>query len=412
MLKQTSLPTPVPLRYDTIYYVESLNNEALNNTMRQLQQAGQLFMNTDMLPFPIKLQYVSQKELDSDYLQAKLNATYDTEEVNEVVENMRECLSADKGGCLTARYMPSFTKGNVMKDDYAVCSYLNFDSIPIEDAFEKAKSFACYVAKNDFERLMGKSYYAYQQEKKYEQYSRSSSSGFGMMSFLVNLPEPKIVTRNLKQGISDLDDKIKRIAKTNGITPEELLATFLKEQQRKGKQKKVCPIFVKDDNIYIKISENDNKKVSFNRGYVAKALYIFFLQQIELVSHNINLPGLVSQVELENYKEVLLAIYRDISCDYSKSEKDTSSWWDKEVNTFLPAVSSINTFFKNEFDIEALKKTYQSSYLLEIRGKDSYGNSRYGLGLSQNNIDLGKYSVTNKKYLEMYKKIESKQIAK
>jgi|GEM_PF-1823195 len=411
----TALPAPVSLRYDTVYYVESPDNEELNNAMRKRQEAGPLFKDTEMLPFPIKLQYVSQKELDSDYLKAKFNGTYDVEEVDEVIENMRECLSADKGGSLTARCVPLFTTGNIMEDDYAVCYYQDFDSVRIEYAFENAKSFARYVAETDFKRLVGKSYAEYRREKEddwFDQYSGPSSSGFGMMGFQVrNLPEPRRVTRNKQYGVPELDKNIKQIAELNGITPEELVATYLNEKQRKGKLQKVCPIFVKGNDIYIKISEKENKKVSFGRGHVSKALYIFYLQQIELVWHNIDLPGLLSQVELEKYKEVLLSIYWDISGNYSKSEKDIISWWDKEVNTFLPAVTAINKFFRKEFDVETLEKEYNSSYLLEIKDKDSYGNSRYGITLGINDFDLGWYSVKNEHYLELYRKIELENFA-
>ena len=111
------------------------------------------------------------------------------------------------------------------------------------------------------------------------------------------------------------------------------MSTYLNEKQRKGKLGKVCPIFIKDNNIYLKISEKENKKVSFGRGNVSKVLYIFYLQQIELSGYNS--PRFVSQVELENYKEVLLSIYWDISGSGSKSEADIMSWWDKGVNTFV-----------------------------------------------------------------------------
>jgi len=405
--RNTSLPTAVPLRYDTVYYVESTDNEALNCEMRQLQQAGSLFHDKEMLPFPIKLQYVSQKELDGDYLRAQFDGTFDAEEVNDVVENMRECLSADKGGSLTARCVPSFSMYNVMEDDYAVCFYSDFDSISAEKAFEKAKSFARHVAEKDFERLMGKTYSDYQREKEYDQKYSPSSRGFEMMSFQVNLPEPRRVTRNMQRGFSELDEKLKRIAEISGISPEELVATYLNEKQRKGKLKKICPVYIKNNNIYIRISEKESKKVAFIRGRIPKAIYIFYLQQIELSGTYINLPKLVSQVELEKYKEVLITIYWEITGDYSKSENDIMTWWDKGVNTFSTAVVSINNFFNKEFDIEYLKNKYQNSYLLKIKGNDSYDNSSYSIDLSSKYIDLGKFSVRNEPYRSLYKKIES-----
>ena len=82
------------------------------------------------------------------------------------------------------------------------------------------------------------------------------------------------------------------------------------------------------------------------------------------------------------------------------------------MNTFLPAVTAINKFFKEEFDVETLKEEYNKSYLLEIKGKDSYGNSSYGIGLSQEYIDLGKFSVRNESYLRLYRKIESESFSR
>ena len=87
------------------------------------------------------------------------------------------------------------------------------------------------------------------------------------------------------------------------------------------------------------------------------------------------------------------------------------SWWDKESNTFTRSVSSINKFFNKEFDIEALQKNYRRSYLLEIKSSDSYGNSSYGISLGINDFDLGRYSVRNGHYLELYRKIESESFA-
>ena len=383
--------------------------------MRKLQDAGPLFRNSEMLPFPIKLQYVSQKELDGDYLRSQLDDKYDAEEVDDVIENMRECLSADKGGSLTARCMPTLTRNNVMEDDYAVCCYQDFDSVCIKYVSEEAESFARFVAEKDFERLMGKSYRAYQREKEddwFDQYSGPSSSGFGMMGFQVsNLPESRRVTRKKQYGILELDEKINQLAEIYGLTPDELMSTYLNEKQRKGKLKEVCPIYIKNDNIYLKISEKESKKVDFGRGNVPKSIYIFYLQQIELLLCNTNLPRYVSQLELEKYKDVLLLIYQDISGNFSKSEKDIMSWWDKEVNTFLPAVSAINKFFNKEFDIEALQKNYRRSYLLEIKDRDSYGNSSYGITLGVTDFDLGRYSVRKGHYLDLYRKIESESFA-
>ncbi|MBO4874112.1 MAG: hypothetical protein J5542_02210 [Bacteroidales bacterium] len=393
----------VPLRYDTVYYMESIDNEDLNHTMRQLKQAGPLFRNAEMLPFPIKLQYVSQKDLDSNYLRAQLNGTCDADDLNDTIDNLRQCFSADTGGSLIARCLPSFSYDDVMEDDSAVCSYPEFRSTSPEDAVENAKSFARFVAEENFERLSGESYYTFQQAKEDAKYPRRSYGGGYGMGFIVRLPDPKKITDDMQRRASELDDIIKELTENDDDFADELLSVFLMRRQGKGKYKKVYPVVVERDRIYIKISEEKRKHVVFRRAGIAKTLYIFFLRQIEKANKNHSEPIYISKAELVDYKKELISIYERISRWATKDNNDErdieniiESLYDKTKsnnNEFNNALSSIRDFFKNEFDVNAIKEQINKCYTVEKMGKDKFGNDAYGINLDPEDFDLGMFSI-------------------
>ncbi|MBO7481150.1 MAG: hypothetical protein J6T63_03470 [Bacteroidales bacterium] len=396
----TSFPVVVPLCYDTVYYVESIDNEALNATMRQLQQAGPLFSNAEVLPFPIKLQYLTQKELDGDYLRSQLSGKYDAEEVNEVIENMRACLYADKGSTLSARCLPSFTYYDVMEQDFAVCSCPDFGLLSAHEALENAKSFARFVAEENFQRLTNESYSTYQRLKEDAQYPRRSSyGGSGTMGFIVNLPDPKNITRDMQRRISELDATIKQLT-GNDASADELLSAYFMKKLNEGKMKEMYPILIKSDNIFLKISEKENKKVVFDRYGVAKTLYIFFLRLIEYATTNQIDPIYVSRAGLIKYKKDLISIYERISRwssrdDNSKEDIEyiIDSLCDKNDREFANILSSIRRFFKREFDVDTLEKQFDKCYSIEVMGRDKYNSDVYGIKLTKDDFDLGRYSI-------------------
>ena len=392
----------VPLRYDTVYYVESIDNEDLNHTMRQLQQTGPLFYDSEMMSFPMKLQYVSQKDLDSDYLLAQLNGTCDADDLNDTIDNLRQCFSADSGGTLVARCLPAFSYDDVMEDDSAVCSYPEVRSTSPEDAVENAKLFARFVAEENFERLSGESYCTFQQAKEDAKYPRRSSGGYGM-GFIVRLPDPKKITDDMQRRVSELDDIIKKLTENDDNFADELLSVFLKQRQGEGKPKKVYPVVVERDKIYIKISEKKRKHVVFRRAGIAKTLYIFFLRQIEKANKNHSEPIYVSKTGLADYKEELISIYERMSRwathgnpDDIDIENIIESLYDKTKsnhNEFNNSLSSIRYFFNNEFDVDAIKEHFNKCYTVEKMGKDKFGNDTYGINLAPEDFELGMYSI-------------------
>ncbi len=69
-MSPTSLSFPVPLAFDTVYFVDSPDNESLNQAMRQIEQSHRLlFDNADVQPFPFKLLCLTREELAAAYHQ-------------------------------------------------------------------------------------------------------------------------------------------------------------------------------------------------------------------------------------------------------------------------------------------------------------------------------------------------------
>lgn len=157
-----SLPVAVPLCYDTIYYVESPDNESLNQAMRRIAQSGEpLYADAQLQPFPFKLQSLTRAELEPEHLRTALPGTFDPELVDETINNLRLSLAADTGGILTARCLPKFSYGDVREDDRTVCTFEEFSTIRPEDAEKKVKDFARSVAIENFERVSGASFYSF-----------------------------------------------------------------------------------------------------------------------------------------------------------------------------------------------------------------------------------------------------------
>ena len=207
----------------------------------------------------------------------------------------------------------------------------------------------------------------------------------------------------MQRRVSELDDIIKKLAENDDDFADELLSVFLMKRQGEGKYKKVYPIVVERDKIYIKISEKKRKHVVFRRAGIAKTLYIFFLRQIEKANKNHSEPIYVSKVGLADYKEELISIYERMSRWATRGNPDDSdieniieSLYDKTKsnnNEFNNALSSIRYFFNNEFDVDAIKEHFNKCYTVEKMGKDKFGNDTYGINLGPEDFDLGMYSI-------------------
>ncbi len=174
----------------------------------------------------------------------------------------------------------------------------------------------------------------------------------------------------------------------------DLLKKELTKREAKKKVQEFCPLMVKDNNVYyLELDDMQIEKITFGRANVAKTLYIFFLRQIERASRDSAEPKCLSKVEIvenQKYLDDLQEIYEKIS----GKKCDIKSWFlnSNQANDFTNALSSIRKAFEDIFFIPQIK-VHRKCYSIEIMGEDNSGNSRYGIGLSVNNFDLGEYRV-------------------
>lgn len=387
-MTSSSFPFPIPLAYDTVYYVESADNEPLNQTMRQIAAAGQpLFANSKMQPFPFKLLCLTREELAADRLTSGLADKYDPALVADTIANLRECLHADTGGTLTARCLPKFD-GKVREDDRAVFMSESFGTTLPEKALDKATSFAREVADENFSRLSGTSYYHFlcAQEEAHS-YSPRRSSG-STMGFMIARQDPQEILQKMERRIASIRKMIDE--NTNNDDVFGMLEENLKKLKDNYKMNTFCKLFVSDDKIYLKISEEERKEILFGRDH-AKALYVFYLQQIQRAKRNPEVSQYLSREELEDYKEELLKMYQFFSGRICTMNDIQSLWDDTKGYAFRDATSSIRTYFEREFDVATIEKNEGKSYFCTIKkGKNSV--PRYGANLDVDDFDLDQFN--------------------
>lgn len=407
----------IPLCFDTLYYVESFDNSALNSAMRQLQQAGPVFDIPDMQPFPFRIQYLAQSELDTNLLKKEFGDDYNSVLAKELITEMRKCLSADKGGTLSARLLPIFSYDNTFEDDHTVCTYKDFNSISVQDAQDFTRRFASLVANKNFKRLNDVSYTTYQKphydalqeppvtafprnigfittskhEERVEFEFRQQVPRKRSKSSRTPLPDVEKIKSTQQLRLSELSDIIDQYTSSNGIDPVEWLKGEMKKRENNGKLKVFCPLVVHDNKVFLKLSENELSEIHFKRGDVPKTLYIFYLKQLKRSEKRPSVPKNVSQTELELYKDELLDIYRHISNRADISMRNIETWWVRNArsNDFMSALTSIKQTFEKLFDVELIEDKYGKIYkIFGTNDKDNFGYSRYRIGLDPDDVTL------------------------
>lgn len=389
MFTPISLPTPVPLAFDTVYFVESPDNEPLNQTMRQIAQSHRpLFENAEMQPFPFKLLCLTREELAADRLRARFAGDFDSELVDDTIIALRECLQADTGGTLTARCLPKFDK-HVRVDDRAVCIAEDFGCTRPEEALETARRFARDVAEENFHRLSENTYYTYQRAK--EEYGRPQRhSGGGGMGFVVVPPDPKEIIRKMKERLTEIDGTINEQTEYDDVI--EWLKADLKRLEDRGKMADFCKLSVKDDKLYFKVSNKEDRIIEFGRD-TSKTLYVFYLQQIQRARKNPGVSQFLSQKELEEYKDELFKIYQWFSGRVDCQIEDISGLWVSKGYMFRDAISCIKKYFERELDVVTIQKKYHKRYFCSIpNDKGQTGGRRYGVDIDVDDFDLDQFN--------------------
>ena len=196
----------IPLCFGIIYYVESLENDSLNNLVRQcFQQDPNRLLSRDLRQMPYRFRYLTQEELQSDRLcglLTEVGADTNSRAATETLDLLHECLHSDKGGFLVARLLPEPPKKD--KDDELIAPKNRLLSCSLPDTADLdtyIENFIITLAKTDFESLSGVSYGHYYSDK-YEW--RGSGSSSGTMGFLIPRLDINKVDRTLQQTLTTL----------------------------------------------------------------------------------------------------------------------------------------------------------------------------------------------------------------
>ena len=379
-----SYDNEIPLACNVIYYVESLENEPLNAAVRQLAEQDNLLLDDKKIqPYPFRLQYVAQSDLDEEALRTALIPEFGETLAAEVVGNFRRCFSDDKGGTLVARCVPTFSYGDFFEDDHSVCIFPGFHLTAPEAVAKKVAWFARKAAERNFYCLTGETYQKYITPPAPARESRSGYGGFGM-GFIVREKTKQEITEDMLRRSEALSDWIGKNIQDNDEAIS-VLDLVLKQMRNKSKLKEPCKLKVKDKHIYLKLSENELKDLSFRRGGIAKMLYVFFLVQIKRAEKDPGVSRNIAQVNLEDYKDDLLKIYKEISYNWDADMHSIESVWDKDNGDFGNALSSIRRSFDDIFDMKSL---LPKCYTIEIVDKDKQGRSLYGIQLDPDDIEL------------------------
>lgn len=381
----------MPLSYSTIYYVESHDNESLNTAMRQVAEKNPPFNYTKLQPFPFRLKYVTQEEVRPERLREGLGINQEEEEANEIIANLRQCLSAEEGGTLSARFLPQFISEGKFLEDYAFGYYSDLNATTLEAATRIVKEFSITIAQANFHRLTNISYDRYETARIQPRKNLYNSLP-QMIGFMQIQDDAEKIKKTLIRNIAYIEKNCEHIS-INDIN--DLISILNDEITRRTTLPHPHRIVVINNNIYIEMPKGKNERISFSRGNPAKVLYIFYLRLIERAHiEERTLTNGISKFELEEYANELLQIYQKFNYKI-RTSKDIEFWWDKSNNEFMDSTSSIRTFFRKKFDVKTIENKYNKCYSIEIaKGDTDKGkNSRYAIRLEASDFDLGEFSV-------------------
>ena len=372
----------VPLNYDTVYFVESPDNEILNETMRRLAQRPQpLFEDKQMQPFPFRLKCITRAELEVN------PQMFSDETTANAIGELCQHLTAGAGGTLTARYLPIFSYNDTFEDDNLIRTFQDFNTTIPEEAEKTAREFAKDVAKANFYRLSNSTYDEYLETIRPTRPSSSSSSRFGgqVMGMMTRKKTKSEITENYKHHIDLLSDWLTQNRFTDDVKLI-VLEGATRRLKNQSKIKEVYPLQVFDENVYIVLPSGKKVQIHFRKARKAKVLYIFYLRHAKLSEGDPSYPKHVSFADLDKYKDELVDIYFNLREDI-KSAIPKIDYLCASSAEFQDIKTSINSNIKEIVDEDA---DGTEDYLISpIEGeRDSRGNTVYGVNLDPDLIDL------------------------
>lgn len=371
-IKKHITPINLNLRYDCIYYFPSRTDNSLNTKMMEAIDGWRCSFYPEMIlvkNYPkVKFQYVPEEDLSKLY-----NTASGDDENGEYARRLLEEVCGNKdGGVLVSRL---YSKDSDEGVELLVSSDLLPDRSFLDD-------FALEVAKENFERMTGKSYSSYTAYKELMESEYRASGGFstdfkttyGSRTYQQTAVYEREVEEKLRKKASSL------ASMSESFSMDELIAHLdkLRLEIEDGKKLlKRCKLVVQFDpktlNREIFVVKDKGKDVGirceFGRGLLERALYVFFLRH----------PEGVSVAGLSKHRDELLELYGTFSTapEEERNESIENISTKDNITSFC---SYVRKTFKDIFGSAIF-----SDYCVNVDRR----TGKYSISLDRKYVDLG-----------------------
>ena len=369
-IKKHITPINLNLRYDCIYYFPSRTDRSLNTKMMEAVDGWRCSFYPEMIlvkNYPkVKFQYVPDEDLSKLYDTASGN-----DENGEYARRLLEEVCGNEDGGVLVSRLYSKDSGDdvelfVSSDLLSGCDYVN----------GILNDFALEIAKENFERITGKSYSTY---KAYEDNNRGgSSTEFITIDSRKYQQESRYESR-IEQQLREKTSKFSSLSEYNSMEDilEDLkkLCIEIEDGKKLLKRHKIVVEYSTDTmdyEIYVILNKDKRIRCVFERGIIGKVFYIFFLRH----------PKGGTLTDLSRCVDELLKIYErfDLTGDDEKIDRRKpieNMLFKDPMNQYR---SNVKTTFKEIFGSAIL-----SDYCININ------KSQMSIPLDRKYVDLGRF---------------------
>lgn len=369
-IKTHITPINLNLRYDCIYYFPSRTDNSLNTKMMEAVDGWRCSFYPEMIlvkNYPkVKFQYVPEEDLSKLY-----NTASGDDENGEYARRLLEEVCGNKdGGVLVSRLYSKDSGDNVelfvSSDLLSECDYVN----------RILDDFALELAKENFERITGKSYSSY---KAYEDNNRGGSSTDFITIDSRKYQQESRYESQIEQQLREKTSKLSSLSEYNSmediLKDLKKLCSEIEDGKKLLKRHKIVVEYSTDTmdyEIYVIINKDKRIRCVFERGIIGKVFYIFFLRH----------PKGGTLTDLSRCVDELLKIYErfDLTGDDEKIDRRKpieNMLFKDPMNQYR---SNVKTTFKEIFGSAIV-----SDYCININ------KSQMSIPLDRKYVDLGRF---------------------
>ena len=378
-IKKHITPINLNLRYDCIYYFPSRTDRSLNTKMMEAVEGWRCSFYPEMTlvkNYPkVKFQYVPEEDLSKLY-----NTASGDDENGEYARHLlQEICGNEDGGVLVARL---YSKNSGDDVELFVSSDLHSER---DSANRILDDFALELAKENFERITGRSYSSYKAYKELmEAEYRTSGGGGSSIDFITTYGSRTYQeTASFEQNVEEkLREKALMLATMSKNSPVEDIKAYMMslivEIEDGTKLLKRCKLVVQYDpytlnqEIFVVKDKDVGIRCEFGRGLLERAFYIFFLRH----------PEGVSVAGLSKHRDELLKIYEKFSLSADKEEMKESI----EKMSSKDNINSFCSYVRRTFKVLFGSAIY-SDYCVNV----DRSSGKYSISLDRKYVDLGDF---------------------